>query len=116
MSLRYFAALLCTCLHSVAAPVVIPVPITAPGTGFVSLALIDTNGVLARTLAYADPVRAGSNTFYWDGTTDLGWPAEPGAYTTRAAFFSNAPSLHFVTKVTDDLGERIVIPEIVDHR
>jgi hypothetical protein len=81
------------------AGVALPVPITVPSTGFVSLALIDTNNVLVRTLTYAEPVPTGGRTFFWDGTTDLGFPATPGTYTTRAIFFSNAPAANFVMKV-----------------
>lgn len=83
----------------VGAALPIPIPISTPGTGFVSLALIDTNGVLVRTLAYAEPVAGGSRTFFWDGTTDLGLPAASGEYTTRGIYFSNAPSAAYVMKV-----------------
>jgi hypothetical protein len=93
------AALFFAALFARATGVTIPTPFTVPATGFLSAALIDTNGVLVRTLAYAEPVKAGTRTLFWDGTTDLGWPAAPGSYTTRAVFFSNAPALSFLSKV-----------------
>src|SRR6185369_2958098 len=73
----------CAVVQLSAAGTAVPVPITASGTGFVSVALIDSNNVLVRTLAYAEPVVSGARTFFWDGTTDLGLPANPGTYTTR---------------------------------
>src|SRR5215213_769671 len=81
------------------AAVMIPVPISTSATGFVSVALVDSNNVLTRTLSYAEPVGSGLRTFFWDGTTDLGLPATAGTYTTRAVFFSNAPATRFVSKV-----------------
>ena len=82
-----------------AAGALVPVPITAPANGFVSLALVDTNGVLVRTIAWAEPVVAGTRTFFWDGTTDWGLSAAAGSYSTRAVFFTNAPSATYVMKV-----------------
>ena len=60
---------LCT-VATIAAGAIVPIPISVSSTGFVSLALIDTNGVLVRNLAYAEPVSTGTRTFFWDGTTD----------------------------------------------
>lgn len=79
--------------------VTIPIAVPVSSTGFVSVALLDTNGVMVRNLAHAEPTSAGTRTFFWDGTTDLGWPAPVGEYTTRAVFFTNAPALKFFTKV-----------------
>lgn len=90
---------LCAVTIGLAASPVIPVPVSVGSTGFVSLALIDTNGVLVRNLAHAEPVGGGTHTFFWDGTTDLGLPATAADYTTRAVFFTNAPSVNFVMKV-----------------
>src|SRR6187402_1734515 len=84
---------------SAPAAVMIPVPISTTATGFVSVALVDSNNVLMRTLAYAEPVSGGTRQFFWDGTTDLGLPATAGTYTTRAVFFSNAPTTRFISKV-----------------
>jgi hypothetical protein len=96
--MKWLCALALSAIAAHAAAVVIPVPISVPGTGFVSVALLDANGVLIRTLAYAEAVGAGTRTFLWDGTTDLGLPALPGSYTTRAVFFSSAPATRFVLK------------------
>jgi hypothetical protein len=96
---KFFVALLMAAVSGLAAGVTIPIPIPISTTGFVSLALIDTNGVLIRTLAYAEPVAAGTHTFFWDGTTDMGWPAPTGTYTTRGIFFTNPPSLNYEMKV-----------------
>ena len=87
---------LCAVTIGLPASPVIPVPVSVGSTGFVSLALIDTNGVLVRNLAYAEAVSSGTRTFFWDGTTDLGLPAPAGDYTTRAVFFTNVPSVNFV--------------------
>src|SRR5215207_6307069 len=77
----------------------IPVEVAIPSAGFVSLALLDTNGVMVRNLVYAQPVTAGIARFFWDGTTDMGVPVTPGEYQTRAVFFTNGPSLRYVMKV-----------------
>ena len=92
-------AWLCAIATSFAAGVVVPLPINVASTGFVSLALLDTNGVLVRNLAYAEPVSSGARTFFWDGTSDMGLPVSPGQYITRAVFFTNPPALHHVMKV-----------------
>ncbi|HMJ90062.1 MAG TPA: hypothetical protein VK530_09610, partial [Candidatus Acidoferrum sp.] len=81
-----------------AAGVALPVPVHVGGTGFVSLVLCDSNGVLARNLAYAEPIDH-DRTFFWDGTTDMGVPAPPGRYSTRGIFFTNPPALSFLMKV-----------------
>src|SRR5688572_5230869 len=84
---------------TIAVAAIIPVPVNVNSTGFVSLALINTNGVLVRNLVYAEPVSTGTRTFFWDGTTDLGLPAGAGIYTTRAVFFTNGPKTDYVMKV-----------------
>ena len=71
-------AWLCAIATSFAAGVVVPLPINVASTGFVSLALLDTNGVLVRNLAYAEPVSSGARTFFWDGTSDMGLTVSPG--------------------------------------
>jgi hypothetical protein len=79
--------------------VTIPIDLSVPSTGLVSLALIDAEGVMVRNLLYAQPVAAGNARFFWDGTTDMGVPVPPGTYRTRGVFFTNAPSLEYVMKV-----------------
>lgn len=73
----------------------VPVSFTAPDKGFVSLALYDKSGVLVRSLMYAKPVEKGRQSIEWDGTTDMGKPAAPGAYTAKGVFFTAAPSLKY---------------------
>jgi len=92
-------AWLCAVATGFAAGAIVPIPISVNSTGFVSLALIDTNGVLVRTLAYAESVSSGTRNFFWDGTTDLGLPAPAGTYTTRAVFFTKSPTIDYVMKV-----------------
>lgn len=89
------------CAPSVAAPpgVSIPVTYTAPAKGFVSLALYSKDGVLVRSLLYAQSVNAGPQTVQWDGTTDMGVPAAAGAYTAKGVFFTESPSLQYVMTV-----------------
>ncbi len=77
----------------------IPVQYTAPGKGFVSLALYDQNGVMARNLLYAEPVEKGALSVQWDGTTDMGKAAPPGRYAARGIFFTSPPSLNYVMEV-----------------
>ena len=77
----------------------LPVTFKAPGKGFVSLALYDKSGVLVRSLLYAEPVEKGQHIVQWDGTTDLGLPAQPGAYSARGIFFATPPSLRYVMTV-----------------
>jgi len=77
----------------------IPVTFDAPGKGFVSLALVDKDGVHLRTLLSAKPVEKGRQSILWDGTTDLGVPVGAGTYRVKAVFFETPPSLDFVMKV-----------------
>ncbi len=77
----------------------IPVTYTAPGKGFVSLALYNTDGVLVRSLLYAQPVAGGAATVAWDGTTDMGKPAPAGKYTAKGIFFAESPSLKYLMTV-----------------
>jgi len=99
MRIWVFAAVWGIAIRVFAGSVVLPIPVNTSSTGFVSLAVIDTNGVLVRTIAYAEPVGVGGRTFFWDGTTDLGLPAAPGTYTTRGVFFPKAPAAKYVMKV-----------------
>lgn len=73
----------------------LPVGFTAPGKGFISLALYDKGGVLVRSLLYAKPVEAGKGSIDWDGTTDMGKPAPTGGYTAKGVFFTESPSLKY---------------------
>jgi flagellar hook assembly protein FlgD len=50
----------------------------------VSLAVYDTQGVLVRTLASAEPQQKGVQTLTWDGLDALGVPALAGTYTWKA--------------------------------
>ncbi len=77
----------------------IEVPYTAPGKGFLSLALYDHDGVLVRSLLSAEPVAAGAGTVTWDATSDLGVPVATGEYTAKGVFFTEPPSLSWVMKV-----------------
>ncbi len=77
----------------------IPVPFEAPGKGYVSLALVDKDGMHLRTLLSAKPVEKGPQSVPWDGTTDLGVPVVAGTYSVKALFFETPPSLDFVMKV-----------------
>ncbi len=82
-----------------AVPVRITVPYSAPGKGFLSLALYDSAGGLVRSLLSAEPVLPGAGTVTWDATTDLGVPVGAGAYTPKGVFFTEPPALSWVMKV-----------------
>jgi len=84
-----------TAEKSSAAPagVRLPVAYSAPAKGLVSLALFNQEGVLVRSLLYAQPVEAGTHTVMWDGTTDLGKPAPAGTYTAKGIYFANPPTV-----------------------
>src|SRR5688572_23134974 len=102
MTLKQRACIACIIAYAtgvLTGNVVIPIDVFAPSTGYVSLALVDTNGVMVRNLVYAQPVPAATNRFFWDGTTDMGVPVTPGVYQTRGIFFTNPPSLDYVMKV-----------------
>ena len=73
----------------------LPISFSAPAKGFVSLALYDQEGVLTRSVLYAEPVEEGPRTVEWDGTSDLGKPAAAGTYTAKGVFFTEAPSVKF---------------------
>ena len=77
----------------------IPVKFEAPGKGFVSLSLVDKDGIHVRTLLSAAAVERGEQAIPWDGTTDLGVPVVAGSYSAKAIFFTTPPSLDFVMKV-----------------
>lgn len=87
--------------HGFAAPepLRIPVAFDAPGRGFASLALYDSDGVLVRSLLSAEPVEKGRRSSDWDGTNNLGLPAKAGSYTARGIFFTEPPSLRYVMTV-----------------
>ena len=71
----------------------------APGKGFVSLGVFSAQGELIRNLLHAKPVDAGKQTLSWDGTTNLGLPAEPGSYKVRGVWFPEAPKINYIMKV-----------------
>ena len=77
----------------------IPVVYTAPAKGFVSLALYDKSGVLARSLLHAAPVEKGRRTVLWDGTTDMGKTAPVGVYTAKGIFFTAPPKMNYIMEV-----------------
>ena len=77
----------------------LPVRFTSPDKGFASLALYNKEGVLVRSLMYAQPVIAGEQVIPWDGTTDMGLPAAAGEYTAKGVFFTESPSLSYVMTV-----------------
>jgi FlgD Ig-like domain len=76
-----------------------PISVQAPGQGFVSLGIYDDKGKLIRSLAYAKPVTPGTQTFAWDGTTDLGLPASPGSYHARGVWFPEQPKINYAMKI-----------------
>jgi FlgD Ig-like domain len=78
------------------------VPYSAPGQGFLSLALYDQAGTLVRSLLSAEAVSAGAGTVSWDATSDLGVGVPPGSYTAKGVFFTEPPSLSWVMKVGKD--------------
>jgi len=74
-------------------------PLTFPGAGFASVGVYDDTGKLVRSLGFAKPVEKGTETFSWDGTTDLGLPAAPGHYDIRGVWFTEGPKIKYVMKV-----------------
>jgi len=70
-----------------------------PGTGFASIGVYNDQGELIRNLLDAAPVEAGRQAISWDGTTNLGLPAAPGAYHIRGVWFSEGPKIKYVMKV-----------------
>ena len=72
--------LLASVLDASARDVSVPVSYEAPRDGYVSLALQAPSGELARSLLYAQPVKAGRQNVMWDGTDDLGRVCPPGDY------------------------------------
>ena len=79
--------------------VALPATVTAPGKGCVSVGVYDAGGCLVRSLAYAREVEAGRQELSWDGTTDLGLPAAPGAYQVRGVWFERGPQVRLAMKV-----------------
>ena len=82
-----------------AEPTKIPIRFTTPGKGQLSLGVYDDSGMLIRSLAYAGEVGGGEQTLEWDGTTDLGLPARPGAYSARGVWFAEPLKASFKMKV-----------------
>ena len=78
---------------------VVPVAYSAPSDGFLSLALYNDRGQLVRSLLYAKPVKAGSDSIAWDGTSDLGIPQSAGSYSTKGIFFKEKPKAEYVMTV-----------------
>jgi hypothetical protein len=62
----------------------IPVKYTNPTTGFVSLAICQSDGQIVRTLLTKVQRSAGIQTETWDGKDDNGKPVPPGQYTMKA--------------------------------
>lgn len=79
--------------------VTVSVPYSAPDKGFVSLALYDKEGVLVRSLLFAQAVEKGQHTVQWDATSDMGLPVPAGTYTPKGAFFTQKPSLEYIMTV-----------------
>ena len=79
--------------------VAVVVPYSAPADGFLSMALYNDHGQLVRSLLYAKPVKAGSFSVVWDGTSDLGVPQPAGSYSTKAIFFTEKPKAEYVMTV-----------------
>lgn len=89
----------------------IEIPYSAPGNGFLSLALYDQRGVLVRSLLSAEPVKPGAGRVAWDATTDLGLPVAAGAYTAKGVFFTEEPALSWVMKAGKDGNPPWRIPD-----
>ena len=87
--------LLASVFDASARDVSVPVSYEAPRDGYVSLALQAPSGELARSLLYAQPVKAGRQNVMWDGTDDLGRVCPPGDYSVRGIFFDQPPSLKY---------------------
>ena len=99
-SLLAFVALLALASAGQAAePTKIPIQFTTPGKGQFSLGVYDDSGTLIRSLSYAGEVDGGKQTLEWDGTTDLGLPARPGAYSARGVWFAEPLKASFKMKV-----------------
>ena len=77
----------------------ISVPVTFPDAGLASIGVYNAQGEHIRTLTSAKPVPAGAQTLDWDGTTDLGLPAGPGAYHVHGVWFAEPPKIDYVMKV-----------------
>jgi hypothetical protein len=82
-----------------AEPTKIPIRFSTPGKGQLSLGVYDNSGTLIRSLTYASEVDGGKQTLEWDGTTDLGLPARPGAYAARGIWFAEPLKAKFKMKV-----------------
>ena len=82
-----------------AIPVSLPFSVTLPGPGLLSLGVYDGGNTLIRSLAAARPVEKGRLSLTWDGTSDLGLPAAPGAYHVKGAWFPRGPRADYVMKV-----------------
>lgn len=80
----------------------VPLSFTAPGKGSVSLALCDQDGVLVRSLLYAQPMEPGAHTVLWDGTSDMGKPVAAGTYSVKGVFFTSQPAVKPVMFVGKD--------------
>jgi len=82
-----------------AEPTKLPIRLTTPGKGRLSLGVYDDSGTLIRSLTYAGKVDGGKQTLEWDGTTDLGLPARPGTYAARGVWFERPPQVEYKMKV-----------------
>ncbi|HUS59225.1 MAG TPA: FlgD immunoglobulin-like domain containing protein, partial [Planctomycetota bacterium] len=70
-----------------------------PAKGHFSLGVYDDAGTLIRSLAYAQPTAGGTESLEWNATTDLGLPAQPGAYSVRGVWFAQPPAITAKMKV-----------------
>ena len=61
----------------------IPIPFTLEKDAKVSLAICDSSGTLIRTCLGAEPFKAGTQTYLWDGLDDADRPVPVGAYTAK---------------------------------
>jgi flagellar basal-body rod modification protein FlgD len=74
----------------------------------VTITVRDANGAIVRTIN-AGHLPAGSNVPTWDGMTDDGTPAEPGAYTFKVEAIDAGDAPIEVTTYTRGRVDRISI-------
>jgi len=77
----------------------LPASVTSPDKGLVSAGVYDSSERLVRTLASAQEVPGGAVKFNWDGTNDLGLPAQAGDYHVKGVWFPSGPKIKFLMKV-----------------
>ena len=77
----------------------VPVSVSIPDKGLLSLGVYDGRNTLVRSLAAAKPVEKGTLPLTWDATTDLGLPVAPGKYHVRGVWFPHGPRAEYIMKV-----------------